>query len=189
MHTKHKPKKLTFHSTEKWVSIRGYKGADGQRYAISNFGRAIAYWEDFNFGYFLRYSYIGKYPGVNLRKNGKGKAFFIHRLVAEHFCNRPSTANKYVIHLDYKKENNYYKNLKWATRETWGAHMLEDPNYKKTRAEFTGRGHKLTTERVKMIKRKLKDGKTRMKIIAKQFGISEMQLYRIKVGINWAHVK
>ena len=173
MHTKHKPKKLTFEPTEKLVSVKGYKGADGQRYAISNFGRAIAYWDDFDFGYFLRYSYIGKYPGVNLRKNGQGKAFFIHRLVALNFCKRPSSAYKYVIHIDYKKENNKYKNLKWATREIWAAHMLEDPNYKKTRAEYTGKG----------------EGKTRMKVIAKQYGISEMQLYRIKVGINWAHVK
>ncbi len=189
MHTKHKPRKLTFHPTEKWVPVKGYKGADGQRYAISNFGRAIAYWDDFNFGYFLRHSYIGKYPGINLRKNGKGKAFFIHRLVAENFCKRPSSAYKYVIHVDYKKENNKFKNLKWATREIWAAHMLEDPNYKQTRAEFTGRGHKLTTERVKVIKKKLAAGKLLMKDIAKQYDISEMQLYRIKVGINWAHVK
>ena len=28
-----------------------------------------------------------------------------------------------------------------------------------------------------------------MRIIAKQFGISEMQLYRIKSGENWGHVK
>jgi hypothetical protein len=41
-----------------------------------------------------------------------------------------------------------------------------------------------------MIKRKLSDPKrkTRMKMIAKQFGISEMQLYRIKTGENWGHV-
>ena len=28
-----------------------------------------------------------------------------------------------------------------------------------------------------------------MRLIAKQFGISEMQLYRIKSGENWSHVK
>jgi hypothetical protein len=42
---------------------------------------------------------------------------------------------------------------------------------------------------VKLIKKKLAEGKTRMKILSKQFGISEMQLYRIKSGQNWAHVK
>jgi DNA invertase Pin-like site-specific DNA recombinase len=31
--------------------------------------------------------------------------------------------------------------------------------------------------------------KTRLKIIAKQFGISEMQLYRIKTGENWGHIQ
>jgi hypothetical protein len=117
-------------------------------------------------------------------KTAKAKPFLSIVSLPSIFAN-----DRYVIHLDYKKENNYYKNLKWATREIWGAHMLEDPNYKKTRAEFTGRGHKLTTERVKLIKKKLREGKTRMKVLAKQFGISEMQLYRIKVGINWAHVK
>jgi hypothetical protein len=28
-----------------------------------------------------------------------------------------------------------------------------------------------------------------LKMLAKQFGISEMQLYRIKSGENWGHVK
>ena len=31
--------------------------------------------------------------------------------------------------------------------------------------------------------------KTRLKIIAKRFGVSEMQLHRIKTGENWGHVK
>ena len=31
--------------------------------------------------------------------------------------------------------------------------------------------------------------KTRLRLIAKQFGISEMQLYRIKSGENWGHVE
>jgi hypothetical protein len=68
------------------------------------------------------------------------------------------------------------------------AHMIKDPNYIQSKAQYSGRGQKLTTDRVKMIKRKLAAGKTRMKILAKQFGISEMQLYRIKSGANWGHV-
>ena len=42
-----------------------------------------------------------------------------------------------------------------------------------------------------MIKKKIFDPqrKTRMKIIAKRFGISEMQLYRIKSGENWSSVQ
>ena len=42
-----------------------------------------------------------------------------------------------------------------------------------------------------MIKKKIFDPnrRTRMRLIAKQFGISEMQLYRIKSGENWGSVK
>lgn len=31
--------------------------------------------------------------------------------------------------------------------------------------------------------------KTRLRLIAKEFGISEMQLNRIKRGENWGHIK
>ena len=52
------------------------------------------------------------------------------------------------------------------------------------------RKYKLNSSTVKIIKRKIMsvNRKTRMKIIARQYGISEMQLYRIKSGENWGHV-
>lgn len=189
MHTKHKPKKLKFYSSEKWAPLKGFKGADGQRYAISNFGRTIAYWKEFEFGYFLKQSYIRNYPGIQLRNKGTGKGFLVHRLVAQHFREKPSASHRFVIHLDHKKENNYFLNLKWVTRAEATAHMKIDPAYVNSRARARGRGHKLTIDRVRLIKEKLALGKTRMKIIAKQFGISEMQLYRIKSGLNWGYVK
>jgi len=189
MHSIHKPAKLKFHSSEKWVALRGFKGADGQRYAISNFGRTIAFWKEFDFGYFLKSSMLRNYPGIHLRKTGTGKSFLVHRLVAEHFCKKPGTKYKYVLHIDHKKENNYYRNLKWATLEETIAHKLRDPNFLKSRAEFRGKGHKLTVDRVKIIKRKLKEEKTKPKLIAKQFGISGTLLQRIKAGTNWGHVK
>ena len=50
---------------------------------------------------------------------------------------------------------------------------------------------KLTSTDLIRIKKMIQDPnrKTRMKLIAKQFGISEMQLYRIKSGENWSHIK
>jgi predicted DNA binding protein len=74
-------------------------------------------------------------------------------------------------------------------------HYENNPNVKKARREAFGRhrykGHKLTETDVRRIKKKIFDPnrKTRLKMIAKQFGISEMQLYRIKSGENWGHVK
>jgi DNA-directed RNA polymerase specialized sigma subunit len=52
-------------------------------------------------------------------------------------------------------------------------------------------GHKLTDVMVKKIKQMMDDKKRTktMKNIAAHFGISEMQLYRIKSGENWSHVK
>jgi len=188
MSTPRKIEKLKFHSSEKWATLRGFKGGDGQRYAISNFGRIIAFWKTHDSGYFMKHSYIKNYPGIQLRKVGASKGFLVHRLVAQHFCEKPSASHRIVIHLDHKKENNYYRNLKWVTLAEAHAHMVKDPNYLQSKAQYSGRGQKLTIDRVKLIKRKLVENKTRMKMIAKQFGISEMQLYRIKAGINWGHV-
>lgn len=189
MHSRHKPKKLKFHSAEKWITLRGYKGADGQRYAISNYGRFVSYWETYDNGYFLKHSFARKYPIISLRKDGKGETYLIHRLVAKHFCKQPSSKHNFVIHLDHKKDNNQARNLKWVTHEDFIKHVRKHPSWYANRAIVTGKGHKLTTEKVKTIKKKIAAGKTRMKVIAKQFGISEMQLYRIKKGENWAHVK
>ncbi len=96
---------------------------------------------------------------------------------------------KFVIHLDYDKTNNVASNLKWTNRAELNEHNKKNPAHKK---KLGGRTYsKLTEGRVRMIKRKINDPnrRTRMKMIAKQFGISEMQLYRIKSGENWGSVE
>jgi DNA invertase Pin-like site-specific DNA recombinase len=52
-------------------------------------------------------------------------------------------------------------------------------------------GRKLTSTKVIHLKKLLSnpDQKNRIKMLAKQFGISEMQVYRIKRGENWSHIK
>jgi len=189
MHSRHKPKKLKFLKGEKWITMKGYKGADGQRYAISSHGRFISFWDSYDNGYFLKHSFARKYPIISLRKDGKGHTFLIHRLVAEYFCKRSSSKQNFVVHLNHKKDDNVAKNLKWVNHDDFIKHVRKHPSWYANRAITTGKGHKLTTEKVKQIKRKIAAGKTQMRVIAKQFGISEMQLYRIKNGENWAHVK
>ena len=60
----------------------------------------------------------------------------------------------------------------------------------KTRKKITPSA-KLTETQVIRLKKKLFDPnrRTRLKILAKQFGVSEMQLHRIKTGENWGHIK
>ena len=52
-------------------------------------------------------------------------------------------------------------------------------------------GTKLIETQVIWLKKKLLDPnrKTRLKIFAKKFGVSEMTLHRIKSGENWGHIK
>ena len=51
--------------------------------------------------------------------------------------------------------------------------------------------HKLTTTKILLIKNKLfnPNRKTRLKMIARQFGVSAMTLHRIKTGENWGQIK
>ena len=69
------------------------------------------------------------------------------------------------------------------------AHGKKSPHVieaKKKLIEFNRNndGRKLTVNTVRRLKKKLLDPnrKTRYKILAKQFGVSEMQLHRIKTG-------
>ena len=50
---------------------------------------------------------------------------------------------------------------------------------------------KLSEAKVRVIKKKLLDPnrRTRLRIIANQFGITTTQLYRIKSGENWGEIK
>ncbi|HNK30087.1 MAG TPA: hypothetical protein PKG65_14235, partial [Ferruginibacter sp.] len=70
-------------------------------------------------------------------------------------------------------------------------HQQKSPAVLAYRSINRKKGHKLTDTTVKKIKQMINDKKRvrTMKQIADHFGISEMQLYRIKSGENWGHVK
>lgn len=54
------------------------------------------------------------------------KRFFIHRLVAEHFCNKPLNYKELVVnHIDGNKLNNDYKNLEFITRSENDKHAFK----------------------------------------------------------------
>jgi hypothetical protein len=180
------PKKLKFLSGEKWKELPTKKGAVRKRYAISNLGRIVSFIEKMDEGTLLKTSLTQRFPSVTLKISGKSQVYYIHRLVAEHFVRRPSSRHRFVIHLDHVKENNRAKNLKWVTHEDQIEHAKKDPVFS---VENRTREYKLNESKVKQIKKKLKAGKTPMKVLAKQFGVTEMQLYRIKSGENWGHVK
>lgn len=105
---------------ECWKPVEGYEGL----YEVSTNGGAKS----------LNYNKTGKekilkpgknkqgYLYINLWKNGKGKAYKIHRLVAQTFLPNPDNL-PCVNHKDENKTNNHYSNLEWCTYKeniNWG---------------------------------------------------------------------
>lgn len=180
---------------EEWKEVKFEEGALKKRYAISNYGRIISYTNNIEDGDHIRGGKLRGYPTLPLRPFGKSKTFYVHKLVAQLFLPKTAPKQDNVIHLDYNKSNNYIENLQWATKAEMFAHQQNNPSVLEAREKQKGRktqqGHKLTATQVMRLKMKINDPnrKTRLKLIAREFGISEMQLYRIKSGENWGHVK
>jgi len=180
---------------EDWKEVKMPKGALRYRYAVSNLGRIASFNSKIVDGKLLNGTSIGGYPTLNVKPFGENKTFYIHKLVAGLFLSKSSPKQKYVIHKDHNKANNKAKNLKWATKEEMEKNQQKSPLVLKARQDRMNKpiykGHKLTASVVKQIKKKIgsKSRTQSMKEIAGQFKISEMQLYRIKSGENWGHVK
>jgi len=167
------------------------KISENENFEVSNYGRIKSFKVDKEYGIIIKNSLFQGYPRVSLKqKSGKSTARCVHKLVAEAFIENDDPKRKEVIHLDYDRENNYVTNLKWSTRKESLKHQYAHSFYTEN-PENKVKYSKLNAGRVKMIKRMLLDPnrKTRIRILAKQFGVSEMQLYRIKSGENWGHVK
>ena len=56
----------------------------------------------------------GGYYTVQLRKNKSKHIYYVHRLVAEHFCDKASDG-LVINHIDENKLNNQFKNLEFIT--------------------------------------------------------------------------
>ncbi len=172
---------------EEWKPLLHDEIVDREKVHISNHGRLKSFKTEEK-GRILKFATVRGYKTITLRlADGGRRSYYIHKLVATHFLQRDSDEQKYVIHLDHDKENNQVVNLKWSTKEEKEKHQQQNPLWR----EGITRSAKLTESKVRLIKEKIFDPnrKTRMKMIARQFGISEMQLYRIKSGENWGHVK
>jgi hypothetical protein len=182
---------------ERWKKISFYRNTKGQHYAISGFGRLVCFTEKIKNGNILRCSLQEGYPIWRYRKikrNGEiiYNAHLLHRLVAEYFLPKPTNGKTVVVHLNHKKLDNRATNLKWATQEEAIIHQQGSPavkRYKKFRKLNPSMANsKLTEVKVKQVKKMLQQNKT-LKSIAEKFGISDMQVHRIKIGENWKHVR
>jgi hypothetical protein len=179
------------------------------RYAISNCGRLVSFsrWNDLESGRIVKGSTqdgyrIWRYTVRTDKGKIKYKHRFLYRLVAEYFLPKTSDDQVYVLHLDRKRANDRVENLKWATKVEQLEHSKKSPYVKSAlrkqaqllkeyREQNKINGVKLTATQVMRLKKKLLDPnrKTRLKILAKQYGVSTMTLQRIRTGENWGHIQ
>lgn len=182
--------------TEKWQILKGHVsgGPIAYKYAVSNHGRVIKFRKNLADGFLLNLSLQQGFPIWRKIMNGNYFAVLIHRLVAKYFLPKPTAQQKFVIHTDYNKENNYFKNLQWASQEEVTAHSKNNPAIIKAKERMLksiskgGYNTKLTEPKVKHIKKLLAKGKT-LKELALKFKVSDMQIHRIKTRENWGHIK
>ncbi|MCB0482261.1 MAG: HNH endonuclease [Flavobacteriales bacterium] len=176
------------YSNELWTELQ-CEGFDSRKlYFISNYGRVKSY-ASHPEGKILKTHLIDGYEALTLRMLTKKSSMrYIHKLVAMNFIENNNPERTFVIHKDYNKLNNHIKNLAWASKSELEAHLKHNPN----KRILYGHRHysKLDETAVIRLKKRIfnPQRRTRLKLLAKEFGISEMQLYRIKRGENWASV-
>ncbi|MBK9478912.1 MAG: hypothetical protein IPN99_08760 [Bacteroidetes bacterium] len=191
---------LRFFATETFKEI-SFDGKLQLHYAISNFGRLVSYADKLEEGRFVKGTTIDgyrifRYKIRDAENKLKHRHYFFYRLVANYFLTKSSDQQVFVLHLDRNRGNDYVGNLKWATKAEMLAHSKTSPYVIEAKKNLIQNriksdGNKLTETQVIWLKKKLldPDRKTRLKMLAKKFGVSTMTLHRIKTGENWGHIK
>ncbi|TQD37721.1 HNH endonuclease [Haloflavibacter putidus] len=162
----------------------------GYEIALSSKGRVMNFVRNKK-GVILKGSHINGYKVINTRlKSGKRQNFYVHKLMALAFFEKPEDG-LFVIHKNHEKTDNNLQNLAWVSRKQWEKHQDKNPKVIAKRKSKKRTYTKLSFAEATILKRKLLDPnrRTRLKVLAKQFGVSEMQLHRIKTGENWGDLK
>ena len=122
---------------EEWRDIAGYEGF----YQVSNLGGVRSLDREqrqlSRHGTMMTKMYRGTaitptdngngYMIVGLKKGGKRKSYYVHRLVADAFIPNPDCCEQ-VNHKDYDKRNNSAANLEWVSQ-------VENIRYSRTNME------------------------------------------------------
>jgi len=154
-------------------------------YAVSSYGRVKCLTR-------RRYNKIGDLLPLHTLKNGyvvahlDGRNRLVNRLVCVAFHGAPPTPRHDAAHNNGRQSENYFKNLRWATRKENCAdkkiHGTENP----PRGERHGRA-KLTRANVSEIIRLWRSGLLQREI-AVRFGVARTTVSAITNGYNWRHV-
>jgi len=154
-----------------------------KKYEVTSNGKIISYWGKKKT---LKGKLVKGYFAVDILTEEGRKQYFIHRLVAENFVDKPeSNEELVVVHEDFNKRNNKATNLKWLTKaealKRDSIHVKSTLSLKKSLGRKV---YKLNQDKVDEIRQKMKDGVGPTQL-AKEYDVSMMQLWRIKNGKNW----
>lgn len=185
---------------EQWKDIAGYEG----RYRISSLGRVYSVprvvmrkhkgklvaqpWKGGVLVWTEGRARKNIYIILPLRKEGKSKSFYIHRLVAETFLPNPDNLRE-VNHKDLDKSNNHVDNLEWVSSATNKRHAVNsgvnfNPSPKK--GEDCG-ASKLTEKEVRQIRKRHAKGETAVSLAA-AFNVTKTNIRYIIRRLTWKHV-
>ena len=111
-----------------WYSIKGWEGLyeinkNGEVRNAKNKNTIVG--DINNCGYYR----------VSLYNQGQSKKYFRHRLVAEHFLDKPE-GKDFVNHIDGDKSNNSLENLEWVSQSENEKHAFENGLKQKTNKPF-----------------------------------------------------
>lgn len=180
---------------EKWKLYENEILHDKQRFEVSSLGRVKSFNQKEPI--ILKCYVNNGYSTFSIRKkDNKRTLCYVHKAVAEMFLPREEN-QEFVIHKDYDKLNNKLTNLAWATRLEMEEHGKRNPRhpinmdvrkYKNRRTHLDRVSNsKLTATEVIKIKKIINDPKrkTKIRIVARQFGVGVEQIYRIRNGESW----
>jgi hypothetical protein len=155
---------------EKWKDIQGYEGL----YQVSNLGNVRSQYRrvvnhksgstrlcagiqmtarDNGNGYLI----------VSLRKQGKRKNHYVHRLVAMAFVENPDSKT-HINHIDFNTRNNRASNLEWCTQKENVNHSAVNMRKPKANCKLTNTGEKY-------IRKISSHGNTRYRVTLRRFGV------------------
>ncbi|MFO0798309.1 MAG: HNH endonuclease [Gemmataceae bacterium] len=167
---------------EVWRDVVGYEG----KYRVSNAGRL----QNVRSGRFLNGSpNAGGYVVVRLTvERGRGRMYYLHRVVCAAFHGAPPTDAHVVNHLNGRKADCRASNLCWCSRAENNAHAAKLGLHKGRSAGARNPNAKLTDERVVELRRLSREGVGYTELGA-SYGVTPATAYRAAVGQSWRHLR
>jgi hypothetical protein len=171
--------------TERWKSVVGFEG----RYDVSDMGNVRTYFCSRALTPSpTRLMKLGNkrkgYYAVNLMKDGKPHHRFVHRLVAEAFCDPSDAGGRLVLHANDNPLDNRAENLRWGTSLENSRDAMRNGRYRKGEGAPAA---KITDDQARRILSFRVAGMTQS-AIAREFGITQSAVSAICSGKTWGHI-